>query len=129
MCCSCAMMSPSDTSLKEEEGVNMDGANRDGAEREGRVAESDCCDLNCPLLRLTVASSMAHMIEKWSEERKGIEKWHKIRVITEGKMSLLQVAVSLYTSIREIIKCEGKSIVRCSNKESKNQARGSVIEL
>ena len=72
---------------------------------------------------------MAHMTEKWSEEGKGTEKWHKIYMIAKGKMSLLRVTVSLYTSIIERIKCEGKSIVRCSNKESKNQARDSVIEL
>ena len=72
---------------------------------------------------------MAHMTEKWSAKGKGTEKWHRIRVITEGKMSLSRVVVSLYTSKIERIKCEGKSIVRCSNKESKNQARGSVIEL
>ena len=72
---------------------------------------------------------MAHITEKWSKEGKGTEKWHKIRMIDEGKMSLSRVAVSLYTSIIERIKCEGKSIVRCSNKERKNQARGSVIEL
>ena len=41
---------------------------------------------------------MAHMIEKWSEEGKGIGKWHRIHVIVEGKMSLSRVAVSLYTS-------------------------------
>ena len=69
------------------------------------------------------------MTEKWSEEGKGIEKWHRIRVIAEGKMSLSRVVISLYTSKIERIKCEGKSIVRCSNKASKNQARGSVIEL
>ena len=72
---------------------------------------------------------MAHITEKWSEEGKGTEKWHRICVIAEGKMSLSQVAVSLYTSKIERMKCEGKSIVRCSNKESKNQAQGSVIEL
>ena len=72
---------------------------------------------------------MAHMIEKWLEEGKGTEKWHRIRVIAEGKMNLSRVAVSLNTSIIERIKCEGKSIVRCSNKESKNRARDSVIEL
>ena len=72
---------------------------------------------------------MAHMTEKWSEEGKGIEKWHRIRVIAKGKISLSQVAVSLYTSKIERMKCEGKSIVRCSNKDSKNRARGSVIEL
>ena len=76
-----------------------------------------------------VAVSMAHMTEKWSEEGKGMEKWHKICVIAEGKMSLSWVVISLFTSIREIIKCEGKSIVRCSNKEIKNRARGSVIEF
>ena len=63
---------------------------------------------------------MAHMTEKWSEERKRIEKWHKIRMIAEGKMSLSRVVVSFYTSKIERIKCEGKSIVRCSNKASKN---------
>ena len=115
-------MSPRDTSLVEEEGADVDG-DRDGA------AESNYCDLNYALLRLTVAGSMAHMTKKWWEEGKGIEKWHGIRVIAEGKMSLSRVAISLYTSIIERIKCEGKSIVRCSNKESKNRARGSVIEL
>ena len=63
---------------------------------------------------------MVHMIEKWSEEGKGTEKWHRIRMISEGKKSLSQVVVSIYTSKIERIKCEGKSIVRCSNKESKN---------
>ena len=110
-----AMMSPSDISLVEDEGVE-----RDGVEREGGATKSVCCDLNCASLCLTIVASMAHMTEKWVEERKGIEKWHKIRVITEGKMSLLQVAVSLYTFIRERIKCEGKSIVRCSRRENKN---------
>ena len=122
-------MSPSDTSLKEEEEADMDGANRDGAEREGKATEFICRDLNCASLRLTVAASMAHMTKKWVEEGKGTKKWRKILVIAEGKMSLSWVAISLNTSIREIIKCEGKSIVRCSNKESKNQARGFVIEL
>ena len=72
---------------------------------------------------------MTHITGKWSEEGKGTEKWCKILVIVEGKMSLSRVAVSLNTSIRERIKCEGKSIERCSNKESKNQARGPVIKL
>ena len=61
--------------------------------------------------------------------KKGTEKWRRIRVIAEEKISLSWVAVSLYTSKIERIKCEGKSIVRCSNKASKNQVRGSVIEL
>ena len=72
---------------------------------------------------------MAYMTEKWLEEGKGIEKWHRIHVIAKGKMSLSWVAVSLYTSKIEKIKCEGKSIVRCSNKASKNRARDYVIEL
>ena len=118
------MTSPRDTSLVEEE-----GAERDGAEQEGRAVKSDCRDLNYASLHLTVAASMVHMTEKWSEEGKGIEKWHRIRVIAEGKMSLSRVAISLYISKIERIKCEGKSIVRCSNKENKNRARGSVIEL
>ena len=72
---------------------------------------------------------MAHMIEKWSEEGKGTEKWHRIRVVAKGKMSLSRVAISLYTSKIERMKCEGKSIVRCSNKESKNRAQGFVIVI
>ena len=124
MHCSYAMMSPSDTSLEEEEGADVDGA-----KREGGVVEFVCYDLNCASLRLMVAASMAHMTEKWVKEGKGTEKWRKILVIAEGNMSLSRVVVSLNTSIREIIKCERKSIVRCSNKESRNQARGSMIEL
>ena len=31
---------------------------------------------------------MAHIKEKWSEAGKGMEKWRKILVIAEGKMSL-----------------------------------------
>ena len=76
-----------------------------------------------------VAASMAHMTRQWSKEGKGTEKWQRVHVIAEGKMSLSRVAVSLYTSIRERMKCEGKSIVRCSRRDNKNQARGSVIEL
>ena len=122
-------MSLSDTSLVKEEGADVNGAKRDGAEWEGGAAKSDSHDLNYASLRLTVAASMVHMTEKWSEEGKGTKKWHRIRVIAEGKMSLSRVAISLYTSKIERIKCEGKFIVRCSNKESKNRARGSVIEL
>ena len=120
MRCSCPMMSPSNTSLVEDEGVDVDEAEQDGAELEGGAAESDCHDVNYASLRLTVAASMAHMTEKWSKKGKGTEKWHKICVIAKGKMSLSWVAISLYTSIRERIKCEGKSIVRCSRKDNKN---------
>ena len=73
---SCTMISPSDTSLVEEK-----GAEQDRAEREGGVAESDFRDLNYTSIRLTVAAFMTHMTKKWSEEGKGIEKWHKICVI------------------------------------------------
>ena len=62
---SCAMISPSDTSLIEKE-----GAKQDRAEREGGVAESDCRDLNCTLICLTVAAFMEHMTKKCSEEGK-----------------------------------------------------------
>ena len=129
MHCSYAMISPSDTSLDKKKGVDVDGADRDGAEQEGGAAESIYHDLHYASLCLTVAASMAHMIEKWLEEGKGTEKWHKIRMIAEGKMTLSRIAVSLYTSIKERIKCEGKSIARFSNKENKNQTRDSVIEL
>ena len=43
------------------------------------------------------------------EKGKRNRKWHKIHVIAEGKMSLSQVVISLYTSIIERIKCERKS--------------------
>ena len=62
---------------------------------------------------------MAHMIEKWSEEGKGTKKWHRIRVIAEGKMSLSRVVISLYTSKIERIKCEGKSIESALTKKAK----------
>ena len=55
------MISPRVTSPVEEEGVDVDGANQDGAERVGGVANPDCLDLNCALLRLMVATFMAHM--------------------------------------------------------------------
>ena len=44
------MMSPNDTSPIEKEGADVDGV-----EWEGGAAESDCRDLNCASLRLTVA--------------------------------------------------------------------------
>ena len=79
------MLSSSVTLLIEEEGADVDGAERDGVEQEGGATKSDYRDRNCASLRLTVAASMAHMTEKWSEEGEGTEKWHKIRVIAEGK--------------------------------------------
>ena len=53
-------MSPSDTSLVEEEGADVDGIDQDGAEREGDAADS-CHDLNCTSLHFTVAASMAQI--------------------------------------------------------------------
>ena len=94
MCCSCAMMSSSVTSPIAKEGVDVDGAERDGAEREGGAVESNCLDRNCALLHFMIAASMAHMKVKWSDKGKGTKKWHKILVIVEGKMSLLQGAES-----------------------------------
>ena len=82
------MMSPSDTSLVEDKGVDMDEADQDGAEREGGAIGPDCLDLNCASLRLTVASSMEHIKVKWSDAGKGIEEWCVILMIAEGKMSL-----------------------------------------
>ena len=89
------MMSPRVTSPMEEEGADVDGTDRDErAEQEGGAAESDCHDRNCASLRLKVATYMAHMIEKWSEEGKGTEKWCKILVIAEEKMSLSRDAAT-----------------------------------
>ena len=87
MRCSYAMTSPKDTSPKEE-GADADGVDWDGVELEEGAAESVCCDRNWASLRLTVALSMAHMMEKWSDEGKGTEKWRRILVIAEGKISL-----------------------------------------
>ena len=55
MHCSCAIISPRDTSLEEEGGADVDGAERDGAEREDGAAESDYRDRSWASLRLTVA--------------------------------------------------------------------------
>ena len=56
------MMSPSDTSLVEEEGANVVRADQDGAGPVG-AAESICCDLNCASLCLTVAFYGTNMSE------------------------------------------------------------------
>ena len=101
----------------------------DGIEEVGGAADPNHLERNCTLLRLTVAAFMAHITWKWSKTGKGTEKWRKILMIAKGKMSLSHVSVSLYTSMIERIKLEGKSIIRCSRSESKNRARGLVIEL
>ena len=92
----CAIMSSRVTPLVEEEGTDVDEA-----VEVGGIAILDCLECSCALLRLIVAVSMAHMTWKWSEMRKGTEKWRKILVIAKGKMSLLWVAESLYTSMME----------------------------
>ena len=80
-------MPPKDTSLKEEEGADVGRAEQDGVGWEGGV-ESYCRDLNCASLRFTVAASIAHTKVKGLDAGKRMEKWHKILVIAEGKMSL-----------------------------------------
>ena len=76
----------------------------DGIEEVGGVANPNHLERSYVLLRLTVAASMAHITWKWSKTGKGIEKWRKILMIAEGKMSLLHVAISLYKSMIERIK-------------------------
>ena len=83
----------------EEKGVEVDGA-----EGVGRFADLDCLEQNYALLRLTVAAFIAPIMWKWSDMGKGIEKWHKILLIAEGKMSLSRVAESLCTSMIERMK-------------------------
>ena len=82
----------------------MDGADQDGTKREGGVVDPDCLDLNCAFLRLTVAASIAHIKEKGLNVGKRTEKWRKILMIAEGKISLSRDAESLWTSMIERIK-------------------------
>ena len=70
MHCNCAMKSPKDTSLEEEEGADVRRSKRDGVSREGGV-ESCCLDVNYASLRFMVAASMAHMKVKGSDTGKG----------------------------------------------------------
>ena len=92
-------MSSRVTPLVEEEEVDVDRA-----VEAGGIAVSNRLERSCASLHLTVAASMAHMTWKWSKTGKGTEKWHKILVIAEGKMSLSWAVVSLYTSMMERIK-------------------------
>ena len=48
------MMSPSDTSLVEEERADVDGVDQDGAKQDGRAVDPDYLNLNCASLHLTV---------------------------------------------------------------------------
>ena len=83
----------------EEEGMEVDGV-----ERVGGAANLDHLERNYASLHLTVAASIAPITWKWSVKGKGTEKWHKILVIAEGKMSLSQVTESLCTSMIERMK-------------------------
>ena len=78
------------TAPAEEKGVEVDGA-----EGVGGAAVLDRLECSCTSLLLMVAASMAHITWKWSDTGKGTEKWRKILVIAEGKMSLSWVAISL----------------------------------
>ena len=84
--------------------TEVEGAKVDGAKGMGGATELDCLERSCASLHLTIVVSMAHMTWKWTETGKGTEKWRKILVIAEGKMSLSWVTVSLYTSMMERIK-------------------------
>ena len=75
--------------------TEVEGAKVDGVEGVGGAAIPNYLEHSYASLRLTVAASMAHMTRKWSDAGKGIEKWRKILVIAEGKMSLSRVPISL----------------------------------
>ena len=83
----------------EEEGVEVDGA-----EGVGGATDLDCLERIYASFRLTEVASMAHITWKWSETKKGTEKWCKIFVIVEGKISLSWDVESLWTSMIERIK-------------------------
>ena len=84
--------------------VEVEGAEVDGAKGVGGAVNPDPLERSCALLRLMVVASMTHITWKWLDIGKGTEKWRKILVIAEGKMSLSWVAVSLYTSMIERMK-------------------------
>ena len=84
--------------------VEEERAEVDGVDGVGGVADPNHLERSCVSLRLMVAASMVHITWKWSEMGKGTEKWRKILMIAEGKMSLSWVIVSLYTSRMERIK-------------------------
>ena len=113
---SCAMMTSSVTPPAEE-GAEVDGMVEVGG---AAVCIWGYLERSCARLHLTVAVSMAHIYEKWGDMGKETKKWRRSLVIAEGKMSLSRVVVSLNTSMRKSIKCEGKSIVRPSMRDSKN---------
>ena len=65
--------------------AEKEGAEVDGVEGVGGVANLDRLERSCASFRLMV---MAHITWKWSKIGKETEKWRKILVIAEGKMSL-----------------------------------------
>jgi len=82
--------------------VEEEGAEVDGAEGVGGAADPDHLERNYASLCLMVAASMAHITWKWSDIGKGTEKWSKILMIAEGKMSLLRVAEYIYDRKNEM---------------------------
>ena len=84
--------------------VEEERAEVDGAEGVGGATDLDCLERIYASFRLTEVASMAHITWKWSETRKGTEKWRRILVIVKEKMNLSRVAVSLYTSMMERMK-------------------------
>ena len=84
--------------------VEEEGAEVDGVEGVGGATNPDRLEHSCALLRLIVAVLMAHITWKWSDTEKGTEKWCKILVIAEGKMSLSWKDVFLYTYMIERMK-------------------------
>ena len=93
------MMSSRVTPLVEEEGADVDGA-----EGVGGATDLDRLKRSCASLCLTVEATIAPITWKWSDTGRGTEKWRKILVITEGKMSLSRVTESLCTSMIERMK-------------------------
>ena len=92
MRCNCAMTASRVTPLTDEEGVDVEEAKEAGGVTVsvcGRLSRSQAS------LRRMVAASMAHTMEKCVDSGWETEKWQRIRVIAEGKMSLSRVVVSL----------------------------------
>ena len=54
--------------------IEEEGAEVDGAKGVGGVVDPDLLERSCTLLRLIVVASMTHIMLKWSETRKVIEK-------------------------------------------------------
>ena len=87
------------TPLTEEEGPKVDGV-----EEVRGIADPDHLEHGCASLHLTVVKPMAHITWTWLEMEKGTEKWRKILVIVEEKMSFSWVIESLYIFRMERIK-------------------------